>query len=193
MKHRTGLRDERQYGGRTPAEVRGTLLALTLDFVLAVRELTGVHRIALLGSLTTNREWPKDADVLLSIDTSTPMEELARVGRRFQGRAQAINSTADVFVVDVDGRYLGRVCHYRECHPRAACHARHCGARPHLTDDLDVVSLDHSLIMQPPLVLHPAVIATGEVPVDVSALLLARLPAIGTTETSRTGTDAPAL
>lgn len=190
MEHRTGPpHDEWQYGDRAPAEVRGTLLALTLEFVLAARELVGVHRIALLGSLTTNKERPKDADVLVSVDPATAMAELARIGRRFQGRAQGINSTADVFLVDLDGQYLGRVCHYRECHPRAGCRARHCGARPHVTDDLDVVSLDLPLIMRPPLVLHPAVIATGEVPADVAALLLARLPAIGTTEASRIGTD----
>jgi len=193
MEHRTGPHDESQYGDRTPAEVRRTLLALTLEFVLAARELVGVHRIALLGSLTTNKGRPKDADVLVSIDTTTPMNDLARIGRRFQGRAQGINSTADVFLVDLDGRYLGRVCHYRECHPRAGCGARHCGARPHVTDDLDVVSLDHPSILRPPLVLHPSVIATVEVPADVAALLLARLPTRKTTETIRAGIDAPAL
>jgi hypothetical protein len=193
MEHRKGPHDEWQYGDRTPAEVRGTLLALTLEFVLAARELVGVHRIALLGSLTTNKDRPKDADVLVTIDTETPVEELARIGRRFQGRAQGINSTADVFLVDLDGRYLGRVCHYRECHPRAGCRARHCGARPHVTDDLDVVSLDHPLILEPPLILHPSVIAAGEVPADVAALLLARLPTRGTTEAIRTRIDAPAL
>lgn len=185
MEHRTGPSNEWQYGNRTPAEVRETLLALTLEFVLAARELSGVHRIALLGSLTTSKERPKDADVLVTIDPATPMKELARIGRRFQGRAQGINSTADVFLVDLEGRYLGRVCHYRECHPRAGCRARHCGVRPHVMDDLDVVSLDHRLVMRPPLVLHPKVFATGEVPADVAARLLARLRAIETTEARR--------
>ena len=193
MEHRTGPHDEWQYGDRPPAEVRGTLLALTLEFVLAAREIAGVHRIALLGSLTTNKGRPKDADVLVSLDVATPMEELARIGRRFQGRAQGINSSADVFLANMEGRYLGRVCHYRECHPRAACRAQHCGAWPHVTDDLDVVSLDHGLIMRPPLVLHPSVSASGEVPADVAALLVAHLPTTGPTDASRAGIDAPAF
>jgi hypothetical protein len=34
------------------------------------------------------------------------------------GRAQTINLGADVFLADTTGRYLGRICHYRECNPR---------------------------------------------------------------------------
>lgn len=169
------------------------LLALTFDFVIAARQIAGVHRIALLGSLTTSKDRPKDADVLVSVDAGAPLEELARVGRRFQGRAQGINSTADVFLADVDGQYLGRICHYRECHPRAGCCARHCGARPHLADDLDLVELDHALILRPPLVLHPTVSANEMVPADVAALLLARLPTGMATEARCSEIDAPAL
>lgn len=193
MKHRTGPHDEWQYGDRAPVEVRGTLLTLTCEFVLAARALAGVHRIALLGSLMTNKAQPKDADVLVSIDSATPMEELARIGRRFQGRAQGINSTADIFLIDMDGRYLGRICHYRECHPRARCRARHCGARAHVSDDLDVVSLDASVILRPPLVLHPTVSANEEVPADVAELLLARLPVAAVRNADAGGINAPAL
>lgn len=190
---RAGPHDEWQYGDRAPAGVRGTLLALTCEFVLAARALAGVQRIALLGSLMTNKARPKDADVLVSIDSATPMEELARIGRRFQGRAQGINSTADIFLIDQDGRYLGRICHYRECHPRARCRARHCGARAHVSDDLDVVSLDASLIMRPPLVLYPTVIANEEVPADVTELLLARLPVAAVRNAGESGSNARAL
>lgn len=192
MTRRADSPDERQYGDRAPAEVRGTLLALTLEFVLAARELAGVHRIALLGSLMTNKARPKDADVLVTIDRETPMEELARIGRRFRGRAQGINATADLFLVDTDGQYLGRICPYRECHPRARCLARHCGARPHVRDDLDVVSLDAMLVLRPPIVVHPAVITSGEVPADVAELLLARLRVAAVGTAGGSGFGAPA-
>lgn len=189
MNRQTGPDEKEQNGERAPVEVRATLLALMLEFVLAAREIVGVRRIALLGSLATSKNRPKDADVLVSIDPAAPIEALAQIGRRFQGRAQGINSGADVFLADLDGRYLGRVCHYRACHPRVACRARHCGARPHLADDLDVVSLDNALIIRPPLVLWPSVVATAEVPADVVAILVARLQASTATGASGAAID----
>ena len=167
--------DEWQYRERSSDEVRGTLLRLTRDFVLAARQIPGVIRIALLGSLVTSKARPKDADVLLSIRRPLDLGPLARLARRFQGQAQAINSTADVFLATPGGEYLGRVCHYRECFPRRSCRARHCGAWPHLNDDLDVVALPAATMAQPPLVLHPTVSAAATVPDDVADLLLAPL------------------
>lgn len=167
--------DEWQYGDRTTAEVRGTLLQLTLEFVLAARQIPEVARITMLGSLVTAKSRPKDADVLVTITGDAALEALAHAGRRFQGGAQGINSTADVFLADTSGRYLGRLCHFRECRPRVRCRARHCGARPHLADDLDVVCLDDTLILTPPLVLYPTVMARTEVPPDLDTLLLAAL------------------
>ena len=129
----------------------------------------------MLGSLATAKSRPKDADVLVTITGDAAWEALAHAGRRFQGRAQSINSTADVFLADTSGRYLGRVCHFRECRPRVCCRARHCGALPHIADDLDVVSLDDTLIVTPPFVLHPTVMSRVDVPPDVETLLLAAL------------------
>lgn len=145
MTHHQIPHDERQYGERTTVEVRGTLLRLTLEFVLAARQMPGVVRIAMLGSLATAKSRPKDADVLVSIVGDAALEALARAARRFQGRAQGINSPADVFLADTSAQYLGRICHFRECRPQARCLARHCGARPHLANDLDVVSLENAL------------------------------------------------
>ena len=78
---------------------------------------------------------------------------------------------ADIFLADVTGRYL-RICHYRECHPRVACLAQHCGRREHLNDDLHVVTLSKELIAAPPVDLWPNVIRRVTVPADVEALLL---------------------
>jgi hypothetical protein len=79
---------------------------------------------------------PKDVDVLVTIDGAMDLSDLARAGRRLKGHAQTINLGADVFLADTTGSYLGRICHYRECHPRVLCKAQHCRQRNHLNDDL---------------------------------------------------------
>ena len=172
MRRRRIPADEWQYGKRSSEEVRGTLLRLALEFVRAARQLRGVLRIAILGSLVTAKSRPKDADVLVSIADHLDLRALARLGRRFQGRTHAINSTADVFLANAENQYIGRVCRYRECHPRVLCRARHCGAREHLNDDLDVVTLGAELVASPPIVVHPVVAAAIEAPADVEKLLL---------------------
>jgi hypothetical protein len=70
---------------------RPRLLDAVLAFVRAARSMPGVLRIALIGSLATDKPVPKDADVLVTIDTDMDLAPLARLGRRLQGRAQTIN------------------------------------------------------------------------------------------------------
>ena len=118
----------------------------------------GVLRIALVGSLTTAKAMPKDADVLVTIDGAMDLANLARAGRRLKGNAQTINLGADIFLADDGGRYLGRICHYRECRPRRACLAEHCGRREHLNDDLRVVTLSNELLAAPPIELWPNIV-----------------------------------
>jgi hypothetical protein len=43
-------------------------------------------------------------------------------GRRLKGTAQTFNLGADIFLADRSDHYLGRICHYRECHARVALH-----------------------------------------------------------------------
>jgi hypothetical protein len=151
---------------------RPHLLDAVLAFVRAARSTPGVLRIALLGSLATDKPVPKDADVLVTID---PAIDLARLGRRLQGTAQTVNLGADIFLANAAGRYLGRICHYRECHPRVACRALSCGLRQHLNDDLQIVTLSPALISAPPLELWPRILARCAVPADTHALLVAKL------------------
>jgi hypothetical protein len=176
--------DERQYGSRSSEEVRGTLLRLTCDFVLAARRLPGVARIAVMGSLVTDKARPHDADVLVTITDDIEFDRLAELGRRLKGKAQGINSGADVFLADASGTYIGRVCHYRECHPRVLCQARHCGHRQHLNDDLDVLTLTRALIAAPPLIVHPTIAILAPVPSDVESLLLSAIRAAPTSPTN---------
>jgi hypothetical protein len=148
---------------------RSHLLNAVLAFVWAARSTPGVLRIALLGSLATEKPVPKDADVLVTIDAAVDLGPLARLGRRLQGTAQTINLGVDIFLDDAAGRYLGRICHYREYHPRVACRALSCGQRQHLNDDLQIVTLSPTLISAPPIDLWPRFVARCAVPADTQA------------------------
>jgi hypothetical protein len=154
---------------------RRHLLGAVLAFVEAARLLSGVHRIALLGSLTTDKPVPKDADVLVVIDADTDLALLAHIGRRLKGTAQTINLGADIFLADAAGCYMGRICHYRDCHLRVACRALNCGRRQHLNDDLQIVTLSAALISTPPIDLWPRIVTRCPVPADTAVLLLAKL------------------
>ena len=135
----------------------------------------GLSVDSLLGSILTAKVTPKDVDVLVTIDAAMDLRRLARSGRRLMGQAQTINLGADIFLADTTGRYLGRICHYRECHPRVLCHAQHCGQRDHLNDDLHIVTLSQELIASPPGELWPKVIRRLSVPADVEEALLNKL------------------
>jgi hypothetical protein len=128
------------------------------------------------GSLTTTKSIPKDVDVLVTIDGSAQLAELAHAGRRLQGFAQTINLGADIFLANESGGYVGRICHYRKCFPRGACLAQNCSRRQHLNDDLQVVTLSKELIAGPPVTLWPKVVRRITVPPDVETLLLNDLP-----------------
>ena len=157
------------------SDPRPHLLNAVLAFVRAARSMPGVLRIALLGSLATDKPVPKDADVLVTIDPAIDLGPLARLGRRLQGTAQTVNLGADIFLADAAGRYIGRVCHYRECRPRVACRALSCGLRQHLNDDLQIVTLSPTLVHAPPIDLWPRSLARCPVPADTQALLVAEL------------------
>jgi hypothetical protein len=144
-------------------------------FVRSARWTPGVLRTALLGSLATDKPMPEDADVLVSIDAAVDLDPLARLGRRLQGTAQTISLGADIFLADAAGRYMGRICHYRECRPRVACRALSCGRRQHLNDDLQIVTLSPTLVSAPPIDLWPRIVARCAVPADTQALLVAKL------------------
>jgi len=169
---------ENHYHGSV-AEPRAPLLQAVLRFVREARLCRGVLRIALIGSLTTSKPLPKDADVLVTIEDGLDLGPLAIAARRLKGTAQQINLAADIFLADAQGRYLGRVCRYRECHPRVACRAQRCGRRAHLNDDLHVVTLAESLIASPPVELWPEIVRRAPAPGDVEDLLLAGLASDG--------------
>ncbi|MGI9167260.1 MAG: DUF6932 family protein [Pyrinomonadaceae bacterium] len=160
--------------------LRSLLLSEVLNFVVRARSCPGVTRIALVGSLTTSKQQPKDADVLVSVTDDADLTVLAKAGRMLKGKAQSKNSGADIFIANLEGEYIGRVCHWRECRPfiRVACDARHCGRRQYLHDDLDDVTLNAKVVREPPVELWPKVVRRIAVPADVDAQLLRSLEAL---------------
>lgn len=151
--------------------VRDWLLRESVRFVHEAQRVPGVCRIALVGSVTTPKRKPKDIDFLVTVADSCDLAVLAVPSRRLKGRLQAHNLTADIFLADESGRYLGRVCRWRECRAgkRMSCEAQHCGRRPHLYDDLGLVDLEAGLVAAPPLEIWPTVLRRGQLPADVEA------------------------
>jgi len=154
--------------------VRLRLLAEVLAFVRAAGKLPGITRIALIGSLTTDKAEPKDADMLVTVTDEADLALLATLSRQLSGHAQSFGRNGDVFLADPSGNYLGRTCPWKRCGPgiRASCDALHCGQRPYLHDDFKDIRLTKNLIAAPPIELWPEVMARAPVPADVEEHLL---------------------
>ena len=158
-------------------DIRLNLVAVVLDFVGSVRGLAGVLRIALIGSLATDRLDPKDADLLVTVADDADLDALAKAARRMQGRAQSSNRGAEVFLLDPRGRYIGRTCGWRDCGPgiRKSCDALHCGQRHYLHDDLAAVTLPREITDSPAIELWPRPVTRVPVPLDLKAGLIDKL------------------
>ena len=156
-----------------PAGARVYLLQAAVRFAQAATQLRGVLQISLLGSITTNRQDPKDVDLLVVISEDADVGTLARHARRLKGAAQQVNLGADVFLADDRGNYLGRTCPWKECRlgVRLGCDALNCGRRPHLHDDLEALRLSPETMRAPPITFWPVVIRRCKVPEDVETVL----------------------
>lgn len=153
-------------------ELRTFLLQEVKRFANDARKIRGVYRIALVGSLMTDKPNPKDADLLVTNDAQIDIAALCRLARRLKGRGQSRNSGADIFLCNSEGKYLGRTCSWKECHPRVACRGSNCGKGGRICNDLDVVRLDSRIIVEPPLEIWPTMVARRQVPMDVQKELL---------------------
>ncbi len=160
-----------------PPPIRAHLIIGVLNFVRAASQLSGVTRIALIGSLTTAELDPKDADVLVTVTDKADIEPLATLGRKLAGHAQQLNRGGDIFLADPQGNYLGRTCPWKLCGPgiRQSCDALHCGQRPYLHDDLKAIKLAKRLIAAPPIELWPQIVARVPIPEDVQQGLITPL------------------
>ena len=138
-------------------------------FTNKAKTIPGVLKIALIGSLTTDKANPKDIDMLLTISDDMDLSRLAKITRQMNGHVQAYNHNAEVFLSNAQNQYIGRICHWKDCGPgiRASCDAVHCGLRKYLHDDFGSIHLDSSLINDPPIVLWPEAKISHETPDDL--------------------------
>jgi predicted nucleotidyltransferase len=152
--------------------MREKLLSHLPWFVSAVTKLSGIRRVSLLGSITTNKKDPKDIDFLVEVEEQADLKPLARLGRKLKGRAQHMNRGADIFLTDPQGHYIGRTCSWRECRPgkRLACDALNCGKRAFLHDDLATVTLSDETV-QSALELWPTLGRRSGLPDDLERVL----------------------
>ncbi len=159
--------------------LRKRMIAEVLTFVRAAAKLQGVARIALIGSLATEKAEPKDIDVLVTVADGADLALLAAAARQLRGHAQSFNRESEVFLADTNGEYLGRVCLWKSCGPgrHSECDALHCGQRVFLHDDLNTVRLSTALIATPRLELWPDIVAHAPVPHDIQFGLMAPLRA----------------
>ena len=157
-----------------PPTIRDRLLREVVGFVRSAARVSGVRSVALIGSIVTDRQDPKDVDLLVVVAHGMDLAPLAACARRLQGHTQSFNRGADVFLADDQGRYLGRTCPWKNCGPefRASCDALRCGVRRYLHDDLRTVRLRDEVIAAPPVKLWPVVERRGTLPGDVERILL---------------------
>ena len=169
--------------------IRKELLSLAADFVTSARRVTGVRWISLIGSLTTEKEDPKDVDLLICVSDDVDLRQLARFSRRLKGRAQSLGRGADVFLCDEALAYLGRTCPWKSCGPafRASCDARNCGVRTYLHDDFDDIRLDVPQVREREIALWPTRESRIHVPADVEGVLWDQVLPGGTGTTQPTG------
>ncbi len=165
------------YSDNAKSNLRLRLISEVLDVVRQARRLPFVERVALIGSLTTGKAKPKDADLLVTISDKSNLAPLAKLGRRFLGHTQSFGSGGEIFLCDTRGKYLGRICPWKLCRPgiRLKCDALNCGRFPFLHDDLKTVSLEDGLIAAPPIELSPNIISRVTVPRDIEQLLILEL------------------
>jgi predicted nucleotidyltransferase len=155
--------DEPTYSLPPLPDLRKIMFAEVLRFVRIARDLPGLQRIALIGSLTSEKEFPKDIDLLVTITGDCDLARLATLGRQLAGRMAAHSAGAEIFLASPDGEYLGRTCPWKSCGPgiRTNCDARSCGRRHYMHDDLQTIQLSKALIDQPPVQLWPETVAVS--------------------------------
>jgi hypothetical protein len=76
----------------------------------AAIQLPGVVRIALVGSLATEKPEPKDVDLLIAVTDEADLAATALAAGWLKRYTQSYNHGADVFVADSSGHYLGHLC-----------------------------------------------------------------------------------
>jgi hypothetical protein len=141
------------------------------------RDMDGVQRIAVIGSLTTDKEFPAGVELLVTVAGNCNLRPLAELGRQLRGHLLTHSAGSDVYLANEEGEYLGRICAWKKCRPgvRMSCHALHCGQRQYLYDDLQSVRLEKDEVAEPPILLWPNLSVADGVPSDALEQLIVPL------------------
>ncbi|MHB8871951.1 MAG: hypothetical protein ACYC5G_05860 [Candidatus Doudnabacteria bacterium] len=159
------------------SEYRQNLIKLVLDFVISCKEIDGVDRISIIGSLIYSKVKPKDVDLLITISDALDLTHLAKISRRLQGKSGELTGGADIFLANRNNEYLGRICIWKDCRPgvRMSCDAQNCGMRKYLHDDLGVIKIAKEVVEKPSLILYPNLVRNTLVPEDVEEELIKKI------------------
>ncbi|NTX00010.1 MAG: hypothetical protein HGB35_08825, partial [Geobacteraceae bacterium] len=144
--------------------IRQSLLAVGLEFARGAERVRGVERIALLGSILTEKPAPKDIDFLLTVAGDANLEEIATLGRKMKGKLQGMSLGTDIFLCSPNAQYLGRTCSYRDCHVRADCGGADCRPGSWRRTDFHVITLSKEIMESPSLVLRPITVPNASLP-----------------------------
>jgi hypothetical protein len=160
-----------------PPAVRPTLLAEAAAFVGAASRLPGVRRIALVGSIATDKAFPKDVDLLVTVDDEADLDPLGNAGPPADGATPEHRAgSGRRRVPGRSSRPLpGPNVSLKRCGPgiRVSCDAEHCGRRASLHDDLQTVRLPHTTVASPPVEVWPRpILHAAGVAHDVREFLL---------------------
>lgn len=155
-------------------ELRKIMFAEVRRFVRFARDVSGVVRIALIGSLTEDKEFPNDVDLLVTVTDDCDLGPLATLSRQLAGHLNAHNAGADIFLANSNAQYIGRTCPWKKCGRgiRSSCDAISCGARKYLHDDFKAIRLNEKLVQSPAVQLWPEIKAEPQCPTDLREQLL---------------------
>lgn len=98
-----------------------------IEFAQRAESIETVLEIALCGSLAKGDPYPKDIDLAIIISSLDNISALARAARKMR----SLYHNWDAFVFSSDLKYLGRLCHRKEC-PSDSVECIGCGATPYI-------------------------------------------------------------
>lgn len=152
---------------------RSALLQAAKWFLENIFKRDDIEKIAFLGSICTNKKYPKDIDILVYLKPGADIESIAALKRKFQGRIDRGTMGADIFLAE-NGKYIGRACCYKEPWVRAVCaQQKLCCNRDRifLCDTSQSFALKPEIVANPPVVVYPDFSTESAIPNDLKEMI----------------------
>gem|GEM_PF-791352 len=115
-------------------------------FASKAKNLPTVREVVLCGSMAAGDPYPGDIDLAVVLSNLDDLPQLARFCRQISSATHAW----EVFIFNTDRKYLGRICHKRECPARYPYDALDCGKTPYLRN-IRGFRFDKNLFLAPEL------------------------------------------